>query len=249
VTVENITGSRMGFAVSGPASREILADLTDEDVSHDGMPFMAVREIRVGSHPAVVGRLSLTGELGYEIVVASAHELDLWRELVEAGTPHGLRPVGDYAVDSLRLEKGYGIWNAEFTQRYTPGESSLDRYIAWDKGPFVGRDAAMREREEGPSRQLVSLEVDASDAEAGADDGIWLGDRLVGSVTSGAYGHHVGASLALAYIDADVIGASAALSVSVVGESRPCRILPEPPYDPHGQRIRERTSASGSADR
>jgi dimethylglycine dehydrogenase len=249
VTVENITRSRMGFAVSGPASRDILTDLTDDDVSHEGLPFMAVRELRVGSHPAVVGRLSLTGELGYEIVVASAHELDLWRELVEAGTPHGLRPVGDYAVDSLRLEKGYGIWNAEFTQRYTPGESGLDRYTAWDKGPFVGREAAMREREEGPSRRLVSLEVDASDAEAGADDGIWLGERLVGSVTSGAYGHHVGASLALAYIDADVIATSPALSVSVVGASRPCRILPEPPYDPHGQRIRERTIASGSADR
>ena len=249
VAVENITRSRMGFAVSGPASREILAGLTDEDVSGDGLPFMAVRECRVGSHPAVVGRLSLTGELGYEIVVAAAHELDLWRELSEAGAAHGLRPVGDYAVDSLRLEKGYGIWNAEFTQRYTPGESGLDRYIAWDKGPFVGREAALREREEGVARRLVSLEIDAADAEAGADDGIWLGDRLVGFVTSGGFGHHVGASLALAYIDADVIASSPALSVSVVGESRPCRILPEPPYDPQGQRIRERTIASGSAGR
>ena len=249
VTVENITGSRMGFAVSGPASREILAGLTDEDLSDDGMPFMAVREFRVGSQPAVVGRLSLTGELGYEIVVPAANELVLWHELSEAGAAHGLRPVGDYAVDSLRLEKGYGIWNAEFTQRYTPGESGLDRYIAWDKGPFVGRAAATREREEGSARRLVSLEVDAADAEAGADDGIWLGDRLVGSVTSGAFGHHVGASLALAYVDADVIGSSPALSVSVIGESRPCRILPEPPYDPQGLRIRERTSASGSAHR
>jgi dimethylglycine dehydrogenase len=249
VTVENITGSRMGFAVSGPASREILTGLTDEDVSDDGLPFMAVREFRIGSQPAVVGRLSLTGELGYEIVVPAANELNLWHELSEAGAAHGLRPVGDYAVDSLRLEKGYGIWNAEFTQRYTPGESGLDRYVAWDKGPFVGREAAMREREEGAARRLVSLEVDAADAEAAADDGIWLGDRLVGAVTSGAFGHHVGASLALAYVDVDVIASSPALSVSVVGQSRPCRILPEPPYDPQGLRIRERTIASGSADR
>jgi dimethylglycine dehydrogenase len=95
----------------------------------------------------------------------------------------------------------------------------------------------------------VSLEVDAADAEAAADDGIWLGDRLVGAVTSGAFGHHVGASLALAYVDVDVIASSPALSVSVVGQSRPCRILPEPPYDPQGLRIRERTIASGSADR
>jgi dimethylglycine dehydrogenase len=238
VTIENITGERMGFAVSGPASRAILAGLTDEDVSDEGFRFMAVREMRVGSRTAVVGRLSLTGELGYEIVVPAADELVLWHELAEAGRTHGLRPVGDYAIDSLRLEKGYGIWNAEFTQRYTPGESGLDRFVAWDKGSFVGREAALRERETGPERRLVSLEVDAADAEASADDGIWLGDRLVGSVTSGAYGHHVGSSLALAYVDHDVVGSSLELQVSVVGESRPSRILPEPPYDPDGHRIR-----------
>jgi dimethylglycine dehydrogenase len=248
VVVENITGSRMGFAVSGPASREILAGLTDEDVSDEGMRFMAVREMRVGSRLAVVGRLSLTGELGYEIVVPTADELDLWHELSEAGAAHGLRPVGDYAVDSLRLEKGYGVWNAEFTQRYTPGESGLDRFVAWDKGPFIGREAAVREREEGPARRLVSLEVEAADAEAGADDGIWLGDRVVGFVTSGAFGHHVGTSLALAYVDGDVIGLGPELSVSVVGESRPCRILPEPPYDPQGRRIRQPAVASLLAD-
>jgi dimethylglycine dehydrogenase len=238
VSIENITGERMGFAVSGPASRAILAGLTDEDVSDEGFRFMAVREMRVGSRTAVVGRLSLTGELGYEIVVPAADELVLWHELAEAGRTHGLRPVGDYAIDSLRLEKGYGIWNAEFTQRYTPGESGLDRFVAWDKGSFVGREAALRERETGPERRLVSLEVDAADAEASADDGIWLGDRLVGSVTSGAYGHHVGSSLALAYVDHDVVGSSLELHVSVVGESRPSRILPEPPYDPDGHRIR-----------
>jgi dimethylglycine dehydrogenase len=238
VSIENITGGRMGFAVSGPASRAILAGLTDEDVSDEGFRFMAVREMRVGSRTAVVGRLSLTGELGYEIVVPAADELVLWHELAEAGRTHGLRPVGDYAIDSLRLEKGYGIWNAEFTQRYTPGESGLDRFVAWDKGSFVGREAALRERETGPERRLVSLEVDAADAEASADDGIWLGDRLVGSVTSGAYGHHVGSSLALAYVDHDVVGSSLELHVSVVGESRPSRILPEPPYDPDGHRIR-----------
>jgi dimethylglycine dehydrogenase len=239
VAVENITASRMGFALSGPASRAILAALTDEDVSDEGFRFMAVREMQVGSRFAVVGRISLTGELGYEIVVPTADELVLWRELAEAGLAYGLRPVGDYAIDGLRLEKGYGIWNAEFTQRYTPGESGLDRFVAWDKGPFVGREAALRERDAGPDRRLVSLAVDAADAEASADDGIWLGDRLVGSVTSGAYGHHVGSSLALGYVDRGVVGSDLELHVSVVGESRPCRILPAPPYDPGGHRLRE----------
>ncbi len=239
VSIENITPTRMGFSISGPASRAILAELTDEDVTDEGLPFMAVRDMKVGSIPAVVGRISLTGERGYEIVVAAPDELVLWQELAEAGRPHGLRPVGDYAVDCLRLEKGYGIWNAEYTQRYTPRESGLDRFVALDKGPFIGREAALRERGEGPARRLVSLVVDAADAEASADDGIWLGERLVGSVTSGAFGHHVGASLALAYVDSDVIESAPELEVSVIGESRPCRILPEPPYDPEGRRLRE----------
>ena len=95
----------------------------------------------------------------------------------------------------------------------------------------------------------MSLEVDAADADAGPDDGIWIGDRLVGFVTSGAYGHHVGASLALAYVDRDVVEPGLDLAVSVIGESRPCSILPEPPYDPQGLRIRERAVASGSAGR
>ncbi len=239
VEVRNITEDRMGFSVSGPASRSILERLVHDDVSNDAFGFMHVRPMDVGSTRAFVGRLSLTGELGYEIVVPADRHRTLMHELREAGEPSGLRLIGDYAIDSLRLEKGYGIWNAEFTQAYTPAMSGLDRFIAWDKGEFVGRDAVRRERDEGSARRLVVLEVDATDAEAGADDGIWLDGRLVGFVTSGAYGHHVGMSLALAYVDREVIDANPELTVYVVGEARPCRILPEPPYDPTGSKIRE----------
>ncbi|HEX6845068.1 MAG TPA: FAD-dependent oxidoreductase [Actinomycetota bacterium] len=238
VEVRNITDAWMGFSVSGPSSREILARLTTADVSHDAFPFMAVRQLDVGPTQAVVGRLSLTGELGYEIVVPATEHRTLWRELREAGEDLGLRPIGDYAIDSLRLEKGYGIWNAEFTQAYTPAMAGLDRFVAFDKEGFVGREVALREREEGPAQRLALLEVDAEDAEAAADESIWLGDRLAGFVTSGAYGHHVGMSLALAYLDVDLIEASPELTAYVVGDPRPARILPTPPYDPSGARLR-----------
>jgi dimethylglycine dehydrogenase len=117
--------------------------------------------------------------------------------------------------------------------------SGLDRFVAFDKGDFVGREAALREREEGPSRRLVLLEIDAADADASMDDGIWLEGRLVGLVTSGAYGHHVGKSLALAYLDTDVVEASPGVEVIVVGEARPGRLLAEAPYDPAGNRLRD----------
>jgi dimethylglycine dehydrogenase len=238
VEVRNITDGRMGFSVSGPASREIVAKLVREDLANETFPFLSVRAMDVGSADAVVGRISLTGELGYELVVPTAQHRTLWSELQEAGASAGLRPIGDRAVDSLRLEKGYGIWSAEFRQENTPGESGLDRFVAYGKGDFVGRQPAVRERERGASRGLVLLTVDAADADAAQDDGVWIGDRHVGMVTSGAYGHHVGTSLALAYLDAAVIDADPELTVFVVGQPRAARILPEIPYDPTGAKLR-----------
>lgn len=236
--VRNVTGEWMGFAVSGPASRSILERLVEDDVSDAALPFLAVRRMDLGIGPAVVGRISLTGELGYEIAVPTDRHLELLHGLRDAGMVHGLRLIGDRALDSLRLEKGYGIWSAEFRQDRTAGMSGLDRFVAFDKGEFIGATAARREREEGSTERLVLLEIDAEDADAAQDDGVWIEDRRVGFVTSGAYGHHVGMSLALAYVDSLVAMARPELTVFVVGEPRAARILPEPPYDPTGARLR-----------
>jgi dimethylglycine dehydrogenase len=239
VTVRNLTEDRMGFSISGPASRAILESLTDDEVSDSAFPFMAVRTMKIGASKAVVGRISLTGELGYEVVVPAGRHRALWDTLRDAGRPHGLRLIGDRAIDSLRLEKGYGIWSAEYRQDVTPGMSGLDRFVAFDKGEFIGREAATEEREHGVARRLVLLAVDALDADARKDDGIWLDDHHVGVVTSGGYGHHVGLSLALAYVDDEVAAVEPELMVYVVGEPRLARILPEIPYDPLGLRLRD----------
>ena len=237
VTVDNLTGQWLGFAISGPNSRELLSRVVESDVSNEALPFMSIRSLPVLGTPGVVARLSLTGELGYEITVSCDVHADLWRALRSCGNDLGLRPVGDRAIDSLRLEKGYGIWSTEFTQAYTPGMSGLDRFVAYDKGEFAGREAAERERAEGASRRLVLLDVDASDADAAGDEPVWCGDEVVGFVTSGSYGHHVQRSLALAYVDAHIAD-DAALLVSVIGQRRPARILPEVPYDPSGALLR-----------
>ncbi len=139
----------------------------------------------------------------------------------------------------LRLERGYGIWAAEFRRDVTPAECGLDRFVAFDKGEFIGRDAALAERGAGPARRLVLLAVDAADADAGSDDPVRTADgALVGEVTSGGFGHTVGRSLALAYVEREVADARPALVVEVMGEDRAARILPEPPYDPSGARMR-----------
>ncbi len=243
VDLRNRTDELMGFAVTGPTARAVLTALAAGDPAADasppGLPFLGVQPMRIAGADAQVGRISLTGELGYEVVVPAERHEALYDALLAAGRTHGLRLVGDLAFDSLRLEKGYGIWSAEFRHHVTPAMCGLDRYVASDKGEFIGREAFLRERDAGPDRRLVLLRVDASDADAGAGDPVRHDGQLVGEVTSGAFGHHVGMSLALAYLDRATAEARSTLSVEVMAEPRAASILGEPPYDPAGTRLRD----------
>ncbi len=228
VNIDNLSDRWLGFALSGPRSREVAEAVVGESL--DGLRFMDARFFG----DTLVARMSLAGELGYELTVPAEKQVALWRRLAELGVP----PVGDRAIDALRIEKGFGIWSTEFTQAYTPGETGLDRFIAWDKGDFTGRDAALAEREAGARRRLVTLDLGDTDADAVGDEPVWVGDRVVGVTTSGSYGHHVQSSLALALVDADVIASGVPVEVSVIGRRRPARVLTEPAYDPSGSRMR-----------
>ncbi|MGC1388090.1 MAG: FAD-dependent oxidoreductase [Steroidobacteraceae bacterium] len=238
VTIENLSESWLGFSLSGPRSREILANLTRADVSDQTLPFLGCRAFDIGLTQAVVARLSLTGELGYEINVPAPQQRALWQSLLEHGAPLGMKPIGMRAQDSLRLEKGYGVWSLEFAQSYTPAMSGLDRFIAFDKGEFIGRNAALADRDAGPAQRLVLLAIDAVDADVTGFEPVSVGTRKVGFVTSGAYGHHVKQSLALAYVERSIAEKPVPLTVPVVGEPRTARILAEPPHDPKGLKLR-----------
>jgi dimethylglycine dehydrogenase len=238
VSIENLSESWLGFSLSGPRSRDILARLAHEDVSNSALPFLAFRRMDVGLTQAVVARLSLTGELGYEITVPVLQQRALWHALVAAGAEFGMRHIGMRAQDSLRLEKGYGVWSLEFAQSYTPAMCGLDRYIDFDKRAFIGREAVLRERERGPAERLVLLAIESADADASGYEPVWVDDRRVGFVTSGAYGHHTRRSLALAYLERAVADDPVPLEVHILGERRPARVLAEAPYDPRGLRPR-----------
>ena len=238
VEIENLSESWLGFSLSGPRSRAILASLTSSDVSDRGIPFMGCARVAVGPTSAVVARLSLTGELGYEINVRAAEQLALWQALMEAGRPHGLRPIGMRAQDSLRLEKGYGVWSLEFSTSCTPAMAGLERFVAADKGDFIGRDAFVAAQVAGPGMKLVLLQVESPEADATGYEPVHLDQRRVGYVTSGAYGHHVRQSLALAYVDTAWCETTAPLSVSILGRPHAASILHALPYDPAGARLR-----------
>ena len=238
VRIDNLSESWLGFSLSGPRARDILARLTRADVSNAALPFMGAGAFDVGFTQAIVARVALTGELGYEINVRTSEQRALWNALTETGREFGMQPIGMRAQDSLRLEKGYGVWSLEFAQSYSAAMAGLDRYIAFDKGEFIGRAAALAERAAGPSQRLVLLAVDSTDADVTGFEPVMAQERRVGFVTSGAYGYHVRQSLALAYVDQGIAATPQALTVEVVGEPSPARILTEPPYDPRGLKPR-----------
>ena len=239
VSVRDISDVTVGFALSGPRSRDVLAKLTHQDISNKALPFMGCATLDVGLVRARVGRLSVAGELGYEINVSAAEHIVLRRMLLEAGRDLGLREYGFYAMNSLRLEKSFGIWSCEFTQGYTPGMTGMDRWIAWNKGEFTGREAALAEREKNTApHKLVTLEVDALDADASGYEPVWKDGRRVGFITSGGYGHHAGKSLAMALIDVEHAQTGEELHTHVVGVERGARIIASSPYDPSGAAMR-----------
>ena len=236
VMIRDVSDDIVGFSLSGPKSAEVLNRVADGEVA---LPFMGCAEIDVGLVRARVGRLSVSGELGFEINCRAAEHIALRRTLLEAGAESGLIEYGFNAMLSLRLEKSFGIWSAEFTQDRTPAMTGMDRWIAWDKGDFTGREAALAERDgDGPAQRLVTLEVDADGADASGYEPVWANGRRVGFVTSGGYGHTVGKSLAMALVDRDKADPGTELSVHVVGVERAARVIPPSPHDPEGRAMR-----------
>ena len=236
VTVTDIADATVGFSVSGPNARKIMEAVTQDDIAT--LPFMGCGTFDIGMLRCKVGRLSVAGELGYEIHCSAAEHITLRETLLAAGAAHGIKEIGFNALLSLRLEKSFGIWSAEFTQGYTAAQTGMDRWIDWSKD-FVGKAAAEAERAgSGPAQVLVTLEVDAKDADASGYEPIWRGGEKVGFVTSGGYGHTTGKSLAMGMVNQDCAAEGTELTMHVVGVERGATVIAASPYDPAGNAMR-----------
>lgn len=238
VTVRPCAMEYLGLSVAGPQSRAVLASLVDRDLSSVAFPFMSFAKMDVGMVPAFVGRISFTGDLGYELWVTADYQRALYDLLWQAGQQHGIRNFGGRALNALRLEKSFGTWAREFRPIYGPYEAGLGRFIHLDKPDFVGRAAAAAEKAKGGERRLITLAVEAKDADAIGDEPIWHGDRVVGWVTSGGFGHSVGKSIALGYVENAVAAEKSGFAVELIGERRPALRSDEALFDPKGLRMR-----------
>ena len=237
VRYSNESGRLHGIAISGPNARELLSRITRDDVSAQGLKFRDIRRTFVAGVPAILARLSFSGELGYEIYVAPEYQLKLYESMNEAGEDLGLKLYGARTLMSLRLEKNWGAWTLDFRPDFTPAESGLDSFINWDK-EFIGKQAAMEERARGPQKCLVSMTVETEDIDVSNDEAILKDGECVGYVTSGGYAHTIGRSMAMGYVPIELAKADTSLEVEINGEMYPARVVDKPLYDPDGEKMR-----------
>ena len=224
-----------GLSIAGPLARDVLASLVEEDVSNEAFRFLDIRPMNVGMVPAIVGRISFSGDLGYEFWVPASLQASLFDLLVQAGEPHGMKLFGLHALNSLRFDKNFGGWATEYRPIYNPWEAGLGHFVKLDKGDFIGREAALAAQEKGAERKLTAFTIDTEDADAVGDEPIWVNGEVVGWVTSGGYAHWSQASCALGYVPVDAAGT---FEIEILGKKRLATPLDEPLFDPSGSKMR-----------
>ncbi|MGB3815523.1 MAG: FAD-dependent oxidoreductase [Shinella sp.] len=203
VTLTDVTSAYSVLALMGPKSRDILAGLTSADLSNEGFPFSTIREIDIGYATAYANRMTYVGELGWELIVPTEFAVGVYEALHEAGAGFGLIDCGYYALEALRLEKGYRAWSRELTPDITPYEAGLAFAVSLDKADgFIGRDVLVAAKAKGvPGRRIVQFTVNASEPMLWGGELILRDGKPVGEVRSAAYGHTLGRSVALALIE------------------------------------------------
>jgi dimethylglycine dehydrogenase len=238
VHISSRSNALCGFSLTGPLAREVLGRVCVSDVSNAGFPFLSLRELTVGLAPVLAIRVSFTGELGYELYMSPEYQRHVHDALIRAGGTLGMRNFGLRALTSLRIEKGYGGWGREYTQDYTPVEAGLRHLVRTDKPTFVGREAALAQLAAGPSRNLRILAIESTGADPIGGEPIIQAGRPIARLTSAAFGHSVGYSVGLAYLPVEVDAQAEGLEVEFLGSRWSARVLPAPPYDPAGNRLR-----------
>jgi dimethylglycine dehydrogenase len=228
-----------GLAIAGSHARKLLEKVTGADVSNAAFPFMAIRRMHVGMAPCLVGRVSYTGDLGYELWIEPEYQRAVFNALVKAGEEFGLGLFGSRALNALRLEKNYGSWAREYRPIYGPLEAGLDRFVAYNKeADFIGKAAAIAEKKSGGKLRLRTFVMDADDADVIGDEAIWFGGEVKGWVTSGGYAHNAKKSVALGYVPKEIADEADGFEIELLGKRHKARIQAAPLFDANYERMR-----------
>ncbi len=235
--IRDVTSAYAVINIVGPRARKILQATTDDDLSNAAFPYLTVREIEIGLAAGVrAARVGYVGELGWELHVPTEYAAHVYERLMETGADHGLIDAGYRAIESLRLEKGYVYWSADVTPDTNPYEAGLGFAVALDKDDFLGRDALVKIKAEGPARKLATLTVNGFAPLIGGET-ILADGEVIGTTTSAGYGYTVGKTIALGYLPAE-LDRAASLAIEAYGRLYRAARGPRSLYDPKGERLR-----------
>jgi dimethylglycine dehydrogenase len=234
VIYKNRSDDFHGLALSGPKSRYLLQKLVRENISNENFKFRDVREMYVAGVPAIVNRISFTGELGYEVYVAPHFQLKLYEEMETVGKEFNLKPFGSRALMSMRLEKNWGAWTLDFRPDFTAKESGLDFFINWNKD-FIGKEST---KKDNSKLKLTPLIIETEDIDVTNNEAVVKDGKSIGYITSGGFAHHVKKSVAYSYLDEEILKTNEKFQVEINGNFYNSTIIKEPLYDPRGTKMR-----------
>ena len=239
VSVKEMTSAYAVINVIGPKSRELLQKLTKADISNEGFPFGTCKQFTVGYAPIMSFRVTYVGELGYELYIPTEFAVHVYESLWEAGQDLGIKNAGYRTISSMHLEKGYADWGSELTPEYTPYDAGLGFCVALEKDDFIGKEALMRVKNEGPRFKLCTftIETETPLMLQGSAPIIYKG-KVLGVTTSSGYGHTVKKNVCYAYIPVEEASYEEGYEIEVYKEGYPAKLEPSRVlYDPKREKI------------
>ena len=239
VQLTDLTSAYCCLGLWGPASRDLLQSVCENDLSNPAFPYLTAQSIYVDQVPVMALRISYVGELGWELYAPTEYGLHLWDTLWEAGSSLGLAAAGGGAFESLRLEKGYRFWGNDIHSENNPIEAGLDFAVRMSKGDFLGREALERIRQEGVRRKLCCFRLEDPRVVVMGKEPIWHQGRVVGYVTSANFGYTVRESIAYGNLPVELAPLGSSVEVEFFGERHPATVVSEPRYDPKNTRLTE----------
>lgn len=238
IRITSLTNTHTILVLAGPRSRELLSRVAPRtNWSKESFPWLTCRKVFVGHHEAVAMSVSFSGELAFELHISNEMLLGVYDLIVTAGEEFGLGHFGLFATESMRLEKSYRHWKSDLITEFNPFESGLSRFVKLEKD-FVGKPALLKQRAAGLRRDFVTLEVHNKHASAHPGDSLVLDGKVVGTISSSAWGYRVNKNLAMAFIDPALATTGTRLGVQYLGSVHDATVITECQYDPTNSRMR-----------
>jgi dimethylglycine dehydrogenase len=238
VTIENITHKWGTLVLAGPRSRDLLSKITTADLSNEHFPWLTGKEIEVAGVMLRALRINYVGELGWELHMPIDQLVNVYDAVWAAGEEYGISDFGMYALSSLGKEKAYYAWGVELIHEITMIEAGMERFVNFDKGDFVGRDALLQRQKEQLDWNIAYVEVEVDDTDVYGGEPAYDDDKVIGVTSSGAYGHRVEKSLAFVFVPPEYALPDTIFDIEILNHRCRAKVLAEAAYDPENERLR-----------